>query len=329
MHRMYWPTRIAGEAFIRAPVVIGAALALLVCAPLPGAFAAYPEQPVRFIVPWPPGELEDRLTRLIAARMAAETGVTATVINRPGGDGPFPGAAEVARAAADGYTVGAFASGVTSVAPLKGVPGIERDSLEPVGIFLTHPFVLAAGGTARYADMTGLARFAAGNAVVLGHPGYESLPTRAMVIAGLELGFEFASDAYFEQLDCTTLADGDVDVIVTTLQRLLPCLNRVRVLASLTEARLARLPGVATLGEQVRGVDVTSWNGLFVPRGTPAKVKSTLAAVARAAVLGTDAQRLAGDAGALVYWQDEGEARGRVDADYRRVQAMFRRMGDL
>ena len=60
------------------------------------AQAQYPSGPVQFIVPWPPGDFEDILTRMIAAEMADRTGVGASVVNRPGGgDGPFPGALEV------------------------------------------------------------------------------------------------------------------------------------------------------------------------------------------------------------------------------------------
>ena len=57
------------------------------------ACAEYPEKPVSFIVPWPPGDLEDVLTRMIAEDFQAEYGVAAAVVNKPGGGGgPFPGA---------------------------------------------------------------------------------------------------------------------------------------------------------------------------------------------------------------------------------------------
>ncbi|MEO1612592.1 MAG: tripartite tricarboxylate transporter substrate binding protein, partial [Pseudomonadota bacterium] len=59
------------------------------------AVAEYPEKPVSFIVPWPPGDLEDVLTRMIAEDFQAAYGVPAAVVNKPGGGGgPFPGAIE-------------------------------------------------------------------------------------------------------------------------------------------------------------------------------------------------------------------------------------------
>jgi tripartite-type tricarboxylate transporter receptor subunit TctC len=81
------------------------ALALL-AAPI-AAVAEYPEKPVSFVVPWPPGDLEDVLTRMIAEDFQTKYGVPAAVVNKPGGGGgPFPGAVEVANAPADGYTIG-------------------------------------------------------------------------------------------------------------------------------------------------------------------------------------------------------------------------------
>ena len=107
------------------------------------ANADYPNGPVQFLIPWPPGDFEDILTRMIADEWKAETGMPASVVNRPGGgDGPFPGALEVLDAPADGSVIGSFVIGVPLVGPLIDI-GIEEDSFEPVGIFLTYPFVLS------------------------------------------------------------------------------------------------------------------------------------------------------------------------------------------
>jgi len=135
-------------------IIIGAALSVsaFVATTLP-AFAEYPTSPVQFIVPWPPGDFEDVLTRMIAKNMEESTGVSASVVNKPGGgDGPFPGALEVLAAPNDGSVVGSFVLSVPIVGPQIGV-GIEEDSFVPVGIFLTYPFVLAAKGDAPYTNI--------------------------------------------------------------------------------------------------------------------------------------------------------------------------------
>lgn len=87
------------------------------------AQAEYPEKPVQFIVPWPPGDLEDVLTRMIADDFQEAYGVPAAVVNKPGGGGgPFPGAIEVANAPADGYTIGSFIIAIPVVGPQIGIP---------------------------------------------------------------------------------------------------------------------------------------------------------------------------------------------------------------
>ena len=316
-----------GAVALAAAMTLTAALAVTLTGT---ARAEYPEKPVQFIVPWPPGDLEDVLTRMIAEEFQNETGVAAAVVNKPGGGGgPFPGAAEVARAPGDGYTVGSFVIGVPTVGALLGIEGITRDTFEPIGIFLTYPFVLAAGGDAPYSDMAGLAAHAKDNKVALGHFGYGLVPTRVSIIAGMELGFEFGSEAAFDALDCNTLASGDADVINTTVQLVLPCLDEIKPLASITGERIPVLPDTPTMAEQVPGLDISLWNGLFVPKGTPQAVKDKLAAVAERVVTSNKARKLSEETGALVYWQDAEQAAARIDADYAAIEDMFKRMGDL
>ena len=136
------------------------------------ALAEYPEKPVEFVVPWPPGDLEDVLTRMIADDFQAEYGVPAAVVNKPGGGGgPFPGAIEVATAPADGYTIGSFVIAVPVIGHKIGIPELESAPFVPLGNFLTYPFVIAAGGNAPYDDIDGLAAYAQSNDVALGHFG--------------------------------------------------------------------------------------------------------------------------------------------------------------
>lgn len=269
------------------------------------ALAEYPEKPVSFVVPWPPGDLEDVLTRMIAEDFQAEYGVAAAVVNKPGGGGgPFPGAIEVANAPADGYTIGSFIIAVPVVGPQIGIPELNPNPFEPLGNFLTYPFVIAAGGDAPYDDVAGLAEHAKSNDVVLGHFGAPLVPTQVTMGLAKEMGFSFASDAAFDALDCNTLASGDVDVINTTLQLILPCLDDVKVLASIGAERISLTPDTPTVAELAPSLDVALWNGLFVHKDTPADVREKIIAVAQKTVMSARAQKLAAETGALVYWQD-------------------------
>ena len=236
------------------------------------AQAEYPTAPVQFVVPFPPGDFEDILTRMIAKEMEAQTGVSASVVNKPGGgDGPFPGALEVLNAPNDGSMIGSFVNAVTVIGPQIDI-GIEEDSFVPVGLFLTYPFVLAASGDSGYSNMAELAEHAQNEDVVLGHFGAGLTPTLATFAAAESLGFEYADDSAYDLLDCNTLAAGDADVINTTLALIEPCLDDLNILANIGVEAIPKLDGVKTLSEQSGINDIELWNGLFVTKGTPQEV---------------------------------------------------------
>ncbi|MEP3844431.1 MAG: tripartite tricarboxylate transporter substrate-binding protein [Paracoccaceae bacterium] len=293
-----------------------AAIALTMVAVAGGAQAEYPEKPVEFVVPWPPGDLEDVLTRMIAEDFSEAYGVPTAVVNKPGGGGgPFPGAIEVANAPADGYTVGSFIIAIPVVGPQIGIPELNPDPFVPLGNFLTYPFVIAAGSNAPYDDMAGLAAHAKENDVVLGHFGAPLVPTQVTFGLAAEMGFSYAADAAFDALDCNSLASGDVDVINTTLQLILPCLDDVKVLASIGGERIGLTPDTPTVAELAPNLNVSLWNGLFVHADTPQDVKDKIIAVAEQTMASERAQTLAAETGALVYWQSADEVVTQIEQD--------------
>ena len=280
------------------------------------AMAEYPEKPVTFVVPWPPGDLEDVLTRMIAEDFQAAYGTSAAVVNKPGGGGgPFPGAIEVANAPADGYMVGSFVIGVPVVGHQIGIDDLTPERFDPLGIFLTYPFVIAAAGDAPYSSMQELAEYAKSNDVALGHFGDPLTPTKVTKAFAKNAGFEWGSDAAFDALDCNTLASGDADVINTTLQLILPCLDSVKVLTSITDARIPLVPDAPAIGELDPALNIALWNGLFVRKETPQDVRDKIIAVAKETVMSDRAQAVAKETGALVYWQDANDSAARVAND--------------
>lgn len=301
-------------------------MALLVSAAgaLPGlAVAEYPERPVEFVVPWPPGDLEDVLTRMIADEFQKEYGVPAAVVNKPGGGGgPFPGAVEVANAPPDGYTIGSFVVGVPVTGPTLGIPELSPNPFEPIGIFLTYPFVIASSADEPYTDIAGLAAHSQENDVRLGHFGAPLPPTKVTFAIADKVGVKISSEGAFDMLDCNTLASGDADVINTTLQLILPCLDSVTILASIGEQRIPLTPDVPTVTELDPSIAVTLWNGLFVHKDTPADVREKIAVVAQRVVASDAAKKLAEDTGALIYWQDAEEATARIERDIAGLAAL-------
>ena len=279
------------------------------------ALAEYPDRPVSFVVPFPPGDLEDVLTRLIAEDFEAKYGVAAAVVNKPSEGGPFPGAAEVAAAPADGYMIGSFVVDIPVVGPDVGVPGLNPNPFEPLGIFLTYPFVIATAADKPFSTMQELAEHSQTDPQLLGHFGSFLLPTQASFAAAKELGFEWGGEASAAALDCNSLASGDFDVINTTIQQLLPCLDSVKILATITEAPISVVPDAPTLASILPDLNISLWNGLFVHKDTPADVREKIIASAKETMAGERAQQLARETGAGVYWMDAADATARIESD--------------
>ncbi len=291
------------------------------------AAAEYPEKPVNFVVPFPPGDLEDILTRLIADEFQKTYGVPAAVINKPGGGGgPFPGAAEVAGAKADGYTIGSFVIDIPIVGPHVGIPALAPNPFEPVGVFLTYPFVIAASKDQPYSDINGLAAHAKKNEVALGHFGSFLVPTQVTFALAKTMKFDFDSETAFDTLDCNTLASGDVDVINTSLQLILPCMDKVNVLASIGDKRIPLTPNTPTVAELQPSLAVSLWNGIFVHKDTPANVRAKIEAVAKKAMLSAKAQKIAAETGALIYWRNAADSTTQIGKDMEtlgRIEALI------
>ncbi|MDI9313932.1 MAG: tripartite tricarboxylate transporter substrate binding protein [Hydrotalea sp.] len=275
--------------------------------------AGYPERPVTFIVPWPPGDLEDQLTRIIADQFTKTYHVPARVVNISGGGGVI-GATRVANAKPDGYTIGSLVKDLVSTQIVNGHAKYDKHSLVPLGVFLTYPFALVTKKTAPYNDVAQLAAYAQRHDVVLGHFGYSALPTIATFKMVRRLRFSFSADATYDNLDCAVLKNGDVDVITTTMGAVLPCIKDIKLLAAYSNQPLSLFPSVKTLDQQVPGLKISLWNGLFVPRGTPPAIADKISTVARAAMQSPRAQKIARETGAEVYWLD-GVAATRLSAE--------------
>ena len=256
------------------------------------------------------------MSRMIAEDLQEAYGVAAAVVNKPGGGvGPFPGAIFVAGAPADGYTIGSFVIAAPTIGHSIGIPELEPAKFDPLGIFLTYPFVLAAAKDAPFSSMQELAEYAKANKVALGHFGAGLAPTRTSFAYAKNAGFEWGSEAAFDMLDCNSLASGDADVANTTLQLVLPCMDDIQFLASITDQRIPLIPDTPTLGELDESLNLALWNGLFALRETPEDVRDKIVAAAKETVMSERAQKLAEETGALVYWMDAEASAAQIEAD--------------
>ena len=127
---------------LNAALAAATGLLALASAPVQAADAAWPERPIKFIVPFPPGGITDRIARGLAQKMEATLGQAVVVENKPGA-GATIGTDFVARAKPDGYTIllGAHASHAINVSLLK-LPYDAIASFEPVSLLATVPNML-------------------------------------------------------------------------------------------------------------------------------------------------------------------------------------------
>jgi tripartite-type tricarboxylate transporter receptor subunit TctC len=266
------------------------ALAVLTLAS--GAHAAgYPERTVTIVVPYAPGGATDASARLLAQAFQKQTGGT-FVVENVAGAGTTIGAAKVARAAADGYTL--LWGGLTSNAmaphlyPKLSYDGIS--SFAPISLIATQPYVLFVNAKSPYgklAELMAKARAEPGK-LNFSSPGEGSSPHLTTELFLNATGLSVQHVPYKGAAPAMTgLLAGDVDMMVDTPTAPLPMFKagRLRPLAVTSKQRLEDLPEVPTMQESgLANFEAATWFGLFAPRGTPPDVIATLNRLATTAL---------------------------------------------
>ncbi|MGO4303549.1 Bug family tripartite tricarboxylate transporter substrate binding protein [Cupriavidus sp. RAF12] len=257
-------------------IALAAVPALLGAAPVLAA-DAYPSQPVRLVVPFPPAGGTDVLSRLVFNKVGAATHWTIVVENRAGAGGNI-GLDSVAKARADGYTIGMGQTANLAINPslypkmpydaVKDFTPVVLVSAQPVVVIVRQdsPFKtlaeLVAAGKAKQLSMA-----SAGTGTV-GHLTGEMFQRRAGIKA-LHVPYKGASPAL------TDLMGGQTDFYFATPPIAMPMLKagKLRALAVTSAKRLALLPNVPTVAEQgYAGFQAEDWKALVAPAGTPADV---------------------------------------------------------
>lgn len=295
------------------------ASAAIAMAAIAGAASAdYPERPVEFVVPWPPGDIEDTITRMISDAFRKETGVPASTINIKGGGG-LVGATHVFNQPADGYTVGAFSGNILSAHIIRGNATYDRSDFEPLAVIIGYGQILAADADAPFNNLEELAEYAKSNEITLGALGLNGPPALQTLKVANAMGFEFTNIATYDEATCQLLANGEVDIMIggATLR---PCMmsGEAKGIASLTLARVPIYPDVETLDEQVPGIATPGWTGLFVRKDTPQEARDVLIRVAKEVVESDEAQEIGARVGAVVQWMPKDESDVFIDNFYNR-----------
>jgi tripartite-type tricarboxylate transporter receptor subunit TctC len=284
----------------------------LAMAVLPVQAQDYPNRPITIVSAQASGGASDTVVRAVQERLQAGLGQPIVMENRPGASGNV-GAAQVARAAPDGYTlmVGTDAMMTSNVHLFKSMPFDPVKDFAPITNAGANIIVLAVHADVPAKSVAELVAYAKANPGKLqfGSSGVASPHHLAGELLKLKTGIDIVHVPYRGgALSANDLAGGHIPmafVSYSSVAGLMPT-GKVRILGVVEKTRYAGLPDVPTVGETVPGFEMSSWLGFFAPAGTPTpiitrlhdefvkalkdnQVKERLAAVGLAVVAGTPA----------------------------------------
>ncbi len=244
--------------------------------------ASYPTKPITMVVPYPPGGSNDSFARQIAKELGDALKQSVIVENRPGASGNT-GTGQVAKAAADGYTLVAVSSSMTTNSAVQTkMPFDPVKSFAPVAMFARGPFVVAVNND--FAARTPAELISA----VKANPGkfnYASSGTGSVNHFATELlrsmapGFDITHVPYKGQGPAVTDVIGNqVQLMISSGPSILPMVRNGKLRAigitSLQSSPIA--PELTPMATAVPGYEFDLWWGLLAPAGTPAPIVNQL-----------------------------------------------------
>jgi len=239
---------------------------------------SWPQKPVRFIVPFPPGGATDISARLIGQKLSEIWGQTVVIENR-GGAGGGVGAAEAAHAAPDGYTL-FFPSGSVVTANQHIYAKLSYDpekDFVPVTQAVSGPQVLVVAANSPYKSVKQLidAAKAQPGKLTFGHAGIGSQTHLAAENFVNAAGINAVQVPYKgEGPSLVGLIGGDTTFAVTNAAAAIGYINsgRLRALGVTSKTEFAQLPGVPPIARTLPGFENTGWFGIVAPTGTPKEI---------------------------------------------------------
>ena len=304
---------------------IARSLALALAATAAPAFAqapGFPSRPLRLVVPFPPGGSTDLLARRIGDKLAAAFGQPVVVDNRPGAGGAT-GSVEVARAAPDGYTLLFGVTGTHAISPaINPKLGYDpRADFAPVSIVVSAPLVLVVRADSPQRTMAELVAWGRKNPERLTHgsPGNGTTMHLSGEMWGLATQVKVTHVPYKGSAPALQdLLGGEIEAMFGDLLVVLPQITagKLRALAVSSRQRHPLLPAVPTMIEEgLPDFEALSWQGLFVPAGTPPAVLERLNAEVVKAVRAPELKDFFAERGFVVEAKSVDESRRFIDGE--------------
>lgn len=305
-----------------------ALLALALLGVVPAAAQDYPVRPIHLIVPAAPGGPTDLPARLVA-QVLPSLGQPGVVENRPGGGGVV-GARSVATAVPDGYTLLVGNTSVLAVNPaVSASAGYDPDkNFAPVVKVSESYQILVVAPSSPYrsvADVIAFARQHPGKLNVA-HTGQGGLPHLTVKLLEARAGIELVGVPYRSGAESVTaVLGGQVDMTLEGITILLPLIRdgKLRALAVTSRTRTPLAPDLPTMIEAgVPDYEVTTFNGLVAPAGTPAAIVARLNAAINAGLQSADMQNRLRTLGALSRPNTPAEFAAFIAAEHARWAAL-------
>lgn len=247
------------------------------------AMAAYPDKPIRFIVPAAAGGGADTTVRIVATALSQRLGQPIIVDNKPGAAGAI-GLDAIAKAPADGYTIGTANLSNFTVASIvaKKLPYSPSRDFSPIAMLMTQPYLLGVTPGLPIKTVNELAVFGKENpqALFYGSSGNGSALHVIMELLRTSIGMP-ATHIPYKSITAaqTDLMAGNIQVMIDNFSTMAPNIQsgRVRALAITGPKRSPSLPNVPTLAELgIPSAEAVTWAGVVGPARMPADVVSRL-----------------------------------------------------
>lgn len=294
---------------------------------------AYPGKPIRIIVPFPPGNTMDIMSRLIGPKITERTGQQVIVENRPGASGML-GLDLVAKAPPDGYTIGAGQGGNLTVLPhtSKNCPYDPLKDFVPIAVSTTNYLGIVANPNAPFKTIGEMVKWAKENPGRLTvatngeggfpHLGFEHLRSMA--------GFTYTHVPYKGSAAIATdVIGGQVQAAMDGITGMAPHIKsgRLRLLAVTGKGRVDLWPGVPAANEDVPGYESGGWFGFVAPAGVPREIIAKLNDEINRAMKQPDVTQKLEAAGLLVVAESPEHFAQVIKSDYDKYGRLVKMIG--